>query len=110
MSDVLGIFAHPDDESILVGGTLAACAAAGLEVAVLSLTRGERGGIADRSLATRQTLGARRELELNEAAQVLGVRGVECLSYSDGELSTTARDEILREVTRRLAGAAPSLV
>ena len=43
MAGVLAVFAHPDDESLLAGGTLAACAAAGRRVAVVSMTHGERG-------------------------------------------------------------------
>jgi LmbE family N-acetylglucosaminyl deacetylase len=41
--DVLAVFAHPDDESLLAGGLLAACATAGLRVGIVSLTRGELG-------------------------------------------------------------------
>lgn len=75
---VLAVFAHPDDESIFAGGTLAACAAAGLEVGVLSLTRGELSG-------------ARRERELQAAAEELGIAWAECLDHPDGELAHTER-------------------
>ena len=44
---VLGIFAHPDDESIAAGGLLAWTAALGARVAVLSLPHGEQGGSID---------------------------------------------------------------
>ena len=40
---VMAVFAHPDDESLLAGGTLAACAAAGHPVEVICMTHGERG-------------------------------------------------------------------
>ena len=46
LSGVLAVFAHPDDESLLAGGALAACAAAGRDVTIVSLTRGELGPIA----------------------------------------------------------------
>jgi GlcNAc-PI de-N-acetylase len=36
---VLAVFAHPDDESLLAGGVLAACASAGRRVAIVSMTR-----------------------------------------------------------------------
>jgi len=83
---ILAIFAHPDDESIVAGGTLAACAAAGLDVVIVCMTRGEQGSIAHRDLATRETLGSLREAELRAAASALGVKSVECLGYPDGEL------------------------
>src|SRR5262249_48874698 len=84
---VLAVFAHPDDESLLAGGTLAACAAAGREVVLVCATRGEQGPIASRKTATRATLGDVRQAELHAAAAVLGVRAVEWLGYPDGELA-----------------------
>lgn len=64
---VLAIGAHPDDVEIGVGGTLAAHAAAGDPITVLTLSRGARGGAADdrqhESLASADMLGARLFLE-----------------------------------------------
>jgi LmbE family N-acetylglucosaminyl deacetylase len=92
---VLAVFAHPDDESIFAGGTLAACAAAGLEVGVLSLTRGELSGV-----------GRQRELEA--AADALGVSWAECLDHRDGEL---AHDKGAAEaLAARLRDAEPAAV
>ena len=64
---VLAIGAHPDDVEIGVGGTLAAHAAAGDPVVILTLCRGARGGQADdrqnESLAAAELIGARLFLE-----------------------------------------------
>ncbi len=64
---VLAIGAHPDDVEIGVGGTLAAHAAAGDPITILTLSRGARGGAADdrqhESLASADMLGARLFLE-----------------------------------------------
>jgi LmbE family N-acetylglucosaminyl deacetylase/CheY-like chemotaxis protein len=64
---VLAIGAHPDDVEIGVGGTLAAHAAAGDPLTILTLSRGARGGLADdrqhESLASADILGARLFLE-----------------------------------------------
>jgi LmbE family N-acetylglucosaminyl deacetylase len=64
---VLAIGAHPDDVEIGVGGLLAAHRAAGDTVAILTLSRGSRGGEADgrqhESLASAEMLGARLFLE-----------------------------------------------
>ena len=64
---VLAIGAHPDDVEIGVGGTLAAHAAAGDPVVILTLCRGARGGQADdrqnESLAAAELIGARPFLE-----------------------------------------------
>lgn len=59
---VLAIFAHPDDECIVAGGTLKACSESGLETIVISLTRGEQGSIAHPNLATNETLDAVPEI------------------------------------------------
>jgi LmbE family N-acetylglucosaminyl deacetylase len=84
---VLAVFAHPDDESLLAGGVLAACARAGHRVAIVSMTRGERGPIDQAELADREALGDVREAELLAAAHALGASSAECLGYPDGELA-----------------------
>jgi LmbE family N-acetylglucosaminyl deacetylase len=84
---VLAVFAHPDDESLLAGGTLAACAAVGLRVAIVSMTRGERGPIADPEISDRAGLAEVRQAELLAAAEALGAASAECLEYPDGELA-----------------------
>ncbi len=43
LQHVLGVFAHPDDETIMAGGTLACLGARGLTTHVASATRGEGG-------------------------------------------------------------------
>ena len=47
---VLGIFAHPDDESLACGGTLARLADAGCRVVVVCASHGEAGSISDPAL------------------------------------------------------------
>jgi len=64
---LLGVFAHPDDETFCAGGTLAKYVAAGWEVMVISATRGQAGQIRDPLAATRRTLGQVREREFYAA-------------------------------------------
>jgi LmbE family N-acetylglucosaminyl deacetylase len=97
---LLAVFAHPDDESIVAGGTLAACAAAGVEVLVLCATRGEQGPIAESGLASRATLGDVRERELQRACEALGARS-ESLRFSDGDLDSVEAD-VAREIAARV--------
>jgi len=106
---LLAIFAHPDDESIVAGGTLAACAAAGVEVVVVSATRGEQGPIADAGLATRATLGDVREGEFQQACALLGVRTAECWRFPDGELDD-AKADLAREITSAIHRWRPGVV
>src|SRR3954464_12196698 len=81
---LLAVFAHPDDESYLCGGTLAHYAAAGVRVALVGATRGEAGDTAVPPLATREPLPAVRAGELRAAAGLLGLAEVHLLGYEDG--------------------------
>ena len=107
---VLAVFAHPDDESLLAGGTLAACVRAGLEVGLLSLTRGELGEIADPALATRDDLPAVRARELEAAGRILSVSWTECLEFPDGSLEWAAPDAVRAAVAERIADRSPHAV
>ena len=69
---VLFLHAHPDDETLATGALIAELVARGVEVAVVTATRGERGEITDPELA--DDLVALRERELAAALAVLGVR------------------------------------
>ena len=102
---VLGIFAHPDDETLCAGGTFAKYASAGAEVRVISLTKGDAGQIRDAGAATRATLGAVREKELDAAGKELGLTETRCLDHPDGGLSdidggtlVTLASELLSEI------------
>jgi N-acetyl-1-D-myo-inositol-2-amino-2-deoxy-alpha-D-glucopyranoside deacetylase len=102
---LLAIVAHPDDESLAAGGALAGAAAAGLETAVISLSRGELGALG--AGATREDLGAIREAELRSAAATLGCSGAECLGHPDGELEWVDEDEVVEELRERIEQARP---
>ena len=73
---VLFVHAHPDDETITTGGTLAALAEAGAAPALVTLTRGERGEVVAGPFSALQgtpALAAHRETELAAALFMLGV-------------------------------------
>jgi LmbE family N-acetylglucosaminyl deacetylase len=75
---LVALHAHPDDESLLTGGTLARAAAQGHRVVLVVATAGERG-LAQESAG----LGARRVAELERAAGLLGVARTLLLGYGD---------------------------
>ncbi len=105
---ILAFFAHPDDETMFNGGTLAYLALRGAQVHYLSATRGEGGEMGDPPLCTREELGQVRERELECAVRVLGGISVSFLGYEDPvigpgeELYPFAEDE--GEVVRKLVG------
>ena len=83
MASILVISAHPDDETLFSGGTLAMCAQKGHAVYILETTRGEGGEVGEPPLTTRENLAAFREQEVRQAARILGVRDIFFLPYID---------------------------
>ena len=95
MSGLLSFHAHPDDESISMGGTLASVAAAGTPVTVVTATRGEAGEIHNRQDAdkVRDRLGEIRTAELISALKVLGVGEPVFLGYRDSGMMGTPENQ-----------------
>lgn len=83
MSTLAFFHAHPDDEAISTGGTMALLSDAGHKIVLILATRGELGEPNDGVLAAGEELGDRREVELRNSAAVLGVHAVEFLGYRD---------------------------
>jgi LmbE family N-acetylglucosaminyl deacetylase len=79
--------AHPDDEAIATGGTMARAKSEGHRVVLVSATRGELGEFAPDSLAPGEQLVDRRVAELHAAAEVLGADRVEFLDYLDSGMA-----------------------
>ncbi|MBK0418719.1 PIG-L family deacetylase [Leucobacter sp. CSA1] len=74
---VLFVHAHPDDETIATGGTLAALAAAGREPLLVTLTRGERGEVVAGPLSALAGAHGLPVVRQNELKTALGMLGVE---------------------------------
>jgi len=102
---LMAVLAHPDDESLGFGGTLARYSAEGVETYLVTATRGERGRFfsPDRK-AEPAEVGRVREAELRAAASVLGIREVLILGYPDGAVdqidAATAIAAIVRPIRR----------
>jgi N-acetylglucosamine malate deacetylase 2 len=98
---LLAVFAHPDDESLAMGGTLARYARAGVKVSLVCATRGEWGLISDPTLASRENLAEVREEELRSACRVLGVSSLHFLDCPDSGVNYTDWSEVEEKIVRR---------
>jgi LmbE family N-acetylglucosaminyl deacetylase len=89
----MAAFAHPDDETFGIGGTMARYGAdPDVCVVLVCATRGEAGEISDPRLATPDRLGDVREAELRCACRALGVDALHFLGYRDSGMAGTAEN------------------
>jgi len=83
---ILVVLAHPDDESLACGGTIARLADAGAKIVLLCASRGEKGAVSDPALVEDADLATVRARELQDAAKILGISDVSILGHPDGDL------------------------
>ena len=108
---LMGVLAHPDDESLGIGGTLARYAGEGIETYLVTATRGERGRFGESGeKPPPDVVGRVREAELCEAARVLGVREVSLLDYHDGDLDQVNVPEAVAKIADHLRRVKPQIV
>ncbi len=108
---LLCVSAHPDDESLGFGGTLARYAQAGVQTYLLTATRGERGRYFDTEQKPGlEVVGRTREAELREAAEILGVRETILLGYVDGDLDQADPATIQHEIADHIRRVRPQVV
>src|SRR5438105_3570381 len=104
----MAVVAHPDDESLGMGGVLARYAQEGVETYVLTATRGQRGRHFDNvDRPDDDTVGRVREAELRGAVRELGVRELTLLDYRDGELDRVDPQEAARAIAAHLCRTRP---
>ena len=106
---IVGVFAHPDDEALLAGGTLARYASEGARVAVITCTAGEAGESGDPSVEPARIAELRRE-ELRASCARLGVEHLGILGYHDSAIPARGDPRSLvaaplAQVAERIAAA-----
>jgi LmbE family N-acetylglucosaminyl deacetylase len=108
---LMSVLAHPDDESLGFGGTLAKYSANDVETYLITATRGEIGwqGPPEKNPG-KEKLGKIREAELLAAARVLGIKEVHFLDYIDGALDQADPAVIVAKLTRLLRQIRPQVV
>ena len=86
MGTLVVFHAHPDDEAIATGGSMARAHAEGHRVVLVVATNGEHGEVPD-DLADGETLADRRRAETERSAKALGVDEVVWLGYADSGMT-----------------------
>ena len=108
---LMAILAHPDDESLGFGGTLAKYAAEGVEIHLVTATRGERGRFGSLGKGGDPVeVGRVREAELRAAAGVLGIHNVSILGYPDSAVDQTDASIATRAIVGHIRRVRPDVV
>ncbi len=107
---LLGLFAHPDDESRIVGGSLAKYASEGVAVSLVVATRGESGSCGEPPLCSPDELPEVREAELRQACDILGVADLAILDYRDGTLPTIDPHELVGHFVAAIRKVRPDVI
>ena len=112
---LMAVLAHPDDESLGVGGTLAKYASEGVDVHLLTATRGDAGRYRGHPPGDPQhpgpaALAAIREGELRAAAAVLGIRHVSLLDFQDRYLDRAAPRQAVASIVGHFRRVRPDVV
>ncbi|MBV6452691.1 MAG: Mycothiol S-conjugate amidase [Anaerolineales bacterium] len=108
---LLAVFAHPDDESMGLGGTLAKYAAEGVETYLVCATRGERGWWdSEGPNPGLEGVGKIRTKELENAGKILGLKEIHFLNYIDGDLDQANPSEAIGKIVTHLRRIKPDVV
>lgn len=86
---ILAVLAHPDDESFGLGGTLSLYANKGCDTYLVCATRGEVGTVDEEHLNGFKDIAELRTVELDRAANILGLKEVYFLDYRDSGMPGT---------------------
>jgi LmbE family N-acetylglucosaminyl deacetylase len=109
MATAVFLHAHPDDETIITGGTMAKMAAEGHRVVLVTATGGELGEVPEGFLEPGEDLASRRAQELARACRLLGVSRHVALGFHDsgmaGEPSNDAEGAFCRADVEQAATA-----
>jgi LmbE family N-acetylglucosaminyl deacetylase len=109
LGTILGVWAHPDDETYLTAGLMAQAVREGARVVVITATRGE-GGSMDEERWPTATMGVVREAELLRSFEVLGVTEHHWLDLLDVDMDTGLPEEGYARVREIVADVQPDTI
>ncbi len=109
LGTILGVWAHPDDETYLSAGLMAGAVRAGSRVVCVTATRGE-GGSTDEERWPSATMGRVRTAELERSLEILGVREHHWLDLPDIDMRTPLPEDGYAAVRSLVAEVRPDTI
>ena len=109
LGTILGIWAHPDDETYLTAGLMAQAVRDGRRVVCITATRGE-GGSMDEERWPPETMGQVREAELMRCFEILGVTEHHWLDLPDIDMDLPLPESGYERVRDIMADVQPDSV
>ena len=110
MRGLTAVFAHPDDETFAIGGTVARYADDGVRCSLYCATDGDAGRSSGIPVSSRTELAALRRDELRAACAVLGIDVLECGGHPDGALAAVDPELVMAEIVRLIRRERPDVV
>jgi len=108
---LLAVFAHPDDETFICGGTLAKYASEGVDITLVSATRGEMGRrMGNPPYLNRETIPAAREQELRNACDCLGIRQLMFFDIRDKTVEFVDQERLVARIEALIRDIDPDVV
>ena len=108
---LLAVFAHPDDESMGMGGTLAKYSAERVDTHLICASRGERGWFgSEEQNPGPDRLGQLRTKELENAVKELGMKSLSFLGYIDGDVDKADHAEAIERIVTHIRKIKPQVV
>lgn len=108
LGTILGVWAHPDDESFCAGGLIAQAVKNGQSVICVTATKGE-AGVQDPKWADTD-LSNVRDKELQNALDILGVEQQHWLGYQDGHCIDCDQGEATAKVAKYIEKYQPDTI
>lgn len=100
LGNILGIWAHPDDESWSSAGLMKMAALNGQKLGIITATKGESGETADEKKWPKHKLHEIREQELADCLCHIGAVEQFWLDYKDGKLAESDRQIAVDEIVK----------
>ncbi len=109
LGTIVGVWAHPDDESFLAGGILATAVRNGQKVVCITATRGE-AGVQDENRWPPAQLAEIRTHEMEQGLHALGITDHHWFNYPDGGCADVPIHEVLPKLVALLKQYQPDTI